>query len=202
MPCGSPSEASHQNWLHACIVAYFEARAFRVDTSSPTARKEKERPYDLQVRVRKGNIIKRFGLQIKRPHEDGIGTYWGLNRQQHSTMQAFTWIFYALPTFTDSTLQHVACHHVLITPRYISYRPRVRVQNLGRRFRWGGFAEGIAKCTAGQRLDPTLAETTLESLALESRLVNSILADVDLTQRIVEVLITGAEAEAEPSRED
>ena len=163
---------------------------------------EKKRPYDLEVRVKNGNVVKRFGIQIKRPHVDRRGLYWGLNRRQHSTMRGFPWIYYAFPTFVDPVLQRVACHHVLIVPRHITYRPQIREGSLGRRYRWGGFAEAIVKCTAGQRLDPQLASTSLASLVRELRLRNSILADVDLSQRIVEIFATEADQGEEPVPEE
>lgn len=181
---------------------YFDSRGFGVRTLSPTQRAEKLKPYDLDVRIRKGNFIKRFGLQIKRPHVDSAGIYWGLNAVQHGTMQRFRWVFYAFPTFVDAALQRVACHHVLIVPRFVPFRPKLRSPDLGWRFRWGGFAEALLECRAGETLAPERPPPPLENLAREFNLVNAILADVDFTDGTVELLKTLAEDEEEPREEE
>jgi len=156
---------------------------------------EKLQPYDLDVRIRKGNLIKRFALQIKRPHVDPNGVYWDLNPVQHRTMRRYRWIFYALPTFVNSDLQRVACHHVLIVPRSIPHVPRTRLGNLGLRYRWGGFAEAVIECRVGEVLFPERPPLPLEALIQEFNMRNSVLTEVDVTAGIAMVLKTPTQRE-------
>lgn len=169
-------------WVHDCIKAYLAARGFEVVSISPTSIQEKHLPFDMGFGIKKGNVVKRFGLQMKRPYVDGKGYYWRLKKAQHSTLESFSWIFYGLPTFVDIGMQDVACHHLLILRR-VQYKSILRRKDAWPFCRWGGFVESLERCTAGQNLSGEGADISPLTFAREYGVRSSLLVESDFTDK-------------------
>lgn len=183
-----PPEVSYQIWLAGCIKRYLRRAGFsvRVDTVSQPV--ERKIPFDLEVNVRRGNLVKRFGLQVKRPYVDGLGLFWRLDREQHQELQRWKWVFYAFPTSTDSSDQEVMCHHLILARRR-RYSSKVRKHSLGWPYRWGGFVEALRECRVGLRLEQSRRVVPLSDQVRELELKGLVLADIDYTARHGEILV-------------
>lgn len=184
----SPPESSYQLWIHDCIKRYFRARDFEVRSITVTTQKEKHLPFDVHVQVRKGDFVKRFGLQVKRPYLDNKKLSWRLKREQHETLGDFPWIYYALPTFVDATMQEVSCYHIMIVGGGFQFKSVIGRKDVPVYYRWGGFTESLEKCAVGETVAPEAEFLSAVDFVEELRLKNSVIAEIDYTEKLINVV--------------
>jgi hypothetical protein len=182
-----PTEASYTVWLANCMQDYFESLCFTFYHEIQSQRREKNYPFDIYSQVSKGNIVKRIGLQVKRPYIHKLGIYWNLNSGQHTQMQKFNWIYYALPDFLLRRYYKVACHHTLFKRPNFPFVPHLYKSKFVYS-RLGPFANGIETCKNGQILDESHDWVKSEDIFMEFPFNNQIHLYLDLTERKFQML--------------
>ena len=178
-----PAEASYANWLANCMQRYFEARGFTFYNEIQSQRREKNYPFDIYAHISKGNLVKRLGLQVKRPSATISGIYWDLDSNQHTQMQNFPWIYYSLPDFLVRNCYRVACYHTLFKDSNFPFVSRLHKSKIGFYYRLGSFANRLIDCPIGQIV--TKGFDWMESLAIfkDFYFVNQIHTYLDFTER-------------------
>ena len=178
-----PAEASYANWLANCMQRYFEALGFTFYPEFQSQRREKKYPFDIYAHIFKGNLVKRLGLQVKRPNTTKLGIYWDLDSNQHTQMQRFQWIYYSLPDFLVRSYYKVACYHTLFKEPNFPFVSRLYKSKIGFYYRLGSFANGIENCGKGQILDKSFDWIRSEDIFREFPFINQIHTYLDLTER-------------------
>ncbi len=178
-----PTEASYANWLINCMQRYFEALGFTFYPEVQSQRREKKYPFDIYAHISKGNVVKRLGLQVKRPNTTKLGIYWDLESNQHTQMQKFQWIYYSLPDFLVRSYYKVACYHTLFKEPNFPFVSRLYKSKIGFYYRLGSFANGIENCRKGQILDKSFDWIKSEDIFREFPFVNQIHTYLDLIER-------------------
>ena len=178
-----PSEASYANWLANCMQRYLEALGFTFYSEIQSQVREKDYPFDIYAHISKGNVVKRFGFQVKRPNTSRLGIYWNLDSNQHNQMQRFQWIHYSLPDFLSRSYHRVACYHTLFKEPYFSFISRLYKSKIGFYYRLGSFANGIMNCSKGQIVGKSF--DWMESIVIfqEFKFINQIHTYLDFTER-------------------
>lgn len=178
-----PTEASYAQWIVNCIQAYFEAIGFTFYPEVQSQKLEKNYPFDIYAEISRGNIVKRFGLQVKRPHTANQGIYWVLDPNQHAQMKKFPWIYYSLPDFLQRTYYKVACYHTLFKASNFPFISRLYKSKIGFYYRLGAFANGIITCSMGQIVGKNFDWVESEYIFKEFKFINQFHVYLDLTER-------------------
>jgi len=178
-----PTEASYALWLQNCIQRYFEALGFSFYSEVQSQRLEKKSPFDIYAGISKGNIVKRFGLQVKRPYTNKQGMYWNLNSNQHTQMQKFHWIYYSLPDFLQRSYSRVACYHTLFKDPNFPFVSQLSKPNIGFYYRFGSFAIAVMSCSMGQALDKSYDWANSIDILQQSHFANQFHTYIDLTTK-------------------
>jgi len=178
-----PSEGSYASWLVDCIRRYFEALGFTFYSEIQSQQFEDDYPFDIYTEIRKGNFVKRFGLQVKRPYITGKGIFWKLAPKQHAKMSDFQWIYYSLPDFLNRSHHRVACHHVIFRDPNFPFVSRLYKSQVGFYYRFGSFANGIMNCPIGQKVDQTFDWIKSEDMFEEFPFTNQFHTYLDLTEK-------------------
>lgn len=177
-----PSESAYAYWVTRCIEEYFLNLGYDFCSEFGSQRKEIDYPFDVYASVAKGDMVKRFGLQFKRPHIRKARIHWKLDKLQYERMKKFGWIYYALPDFTDRKFHRNACHHVIFTGPDFPFSEEVNTSNIRYHYRMGKFAESIINCPMGERLKGRDWEPAVKVFrALET--VNFSIFYLDMTER-------------------
>jgi len=178
-----PIEANYTRWLMNCIESYFNAIGYTVHTEEQSQALEKHMPFDIYARINKGNVLKRFGLQVKRPYQYANGDlYWEIDRTQDNIIKKIPSIFYAFPDFIDRKYYAVACHHVRITRPIISYKHHLRA-NTFNYYRFGHFAKQIVDCLFGQEIKSNVDFDSALITIEEYDMINNFHMFLDITQQ-------------------
>ena len=178
-----PTEASYAQWLVNCTQKYFEALGFSFYSEVQSQKREKNYPFDIYANINKGNAVKRFGLQVKRPNRTKLGIYWTLDSAQHAQMNNFQWIWYSLPDFLSRNYHRVACFHTLFKNPSFPFVSRLYKSKIGIYYRFGSFAKGLIDCSIGQIVDKRFDWIKSGAIFREFYFVNQIHAYLDLTER-------------------
>lgn len=178
-----PSEASYASWLANCLKRYFEALGFSFYHEIQSQPLEKDYPFDIYASIEKGNFVKRFGLQLKRPYPSKQGIYWKLDSTQHAQMKKFQWIWYSLPDFLSRHYHQVACFHTLFKNPNFSYISNLYKYKTGFYLRFGSFANGVEMCTIGQKVSKGLDWVKSEDIFKEFSFANQIHTYLDFTDQ-------------------
>ncbi len=144
-------ERQTEYWTSRGIEDYFLDSGFQILTFPLTQLSERMIPFDFVFL--EGKTSKLFGLQYKALYEDARD-HWPLNQQQHDALQDYRdWGYYALSEVTACEQFRVALHHTLFVPVNIDFHPAVHVGRINAAYyRWGGFAEGLERCSVGLRV--------------------------------------------------
>ena len=177
-----PSEGSYTSWLAQCLQKYFESLGFKFFYEIQTQSREKNYPFDILAGVEKGNFVKRFGLQVKRPDQSKQDLYWKLDSVQHKQMKKFTWIWYALPDFLDRHYHKVTCFHTLFKNPNFGYISALHKSKIGFYLRLGAFASKVEECSIGEKLSKGLDLLNSEELFKEFSFANQIHTYLDFTE--------------------
>jgi len=177
-----PSEGAYTSWLANCLQSYFEAAGFSFFHEIQSQPREADFPFDICAKIEKGNVVKRFGLQVKRPHESKGGVYWNLDLVQHNNMNKFPWIWYAFPDFLDRKYYRVACFHTLFTNSSFPHVSSLHKSKLRFYYRLGSFADRVIACTIGQKLEKSSDWSSSESVFGEFHFDNQIHTYLDFTE--------------------
>lgn len=183
-----PSEASYASWLANCLKRYFEALGFSFYHEIQSQPLEKDYPFDIYASIEKGNFVKRFGLQLKRPYPSKQGIYWKLDSTQHAQMKKFQWIWYSLPDFLSRRYHQVACFHTLFKNPNFSYISNLYKYKTGFYLRFGSFANGVEMCTIGQKVSKGLDWVKSEDIFKEFSFANQIHTYLDFTDQKAQLL--------------
>lgn len=178
-----PSEASYAQWLVDCTQRYFEALGFIFYSEVQSQNLEKHYPFDIYASITKGNVVKRFGLQVKRPGTAKLGMYWTLNSTQHAQMNRFNWIWYSLPDFLTRTYYKVACFHTLFKSPNFPFVSRLYKSKIGVYYRFGSFANGLIICPIGQMVGKSFDWIESGTLFKEFHFINQVHTYLDFTER-------------------
>lgn len=178
-----PTEASYAQWLANCTQRYFEKLGFSFYSEVQSQNLEKNYPFDIYASITKGNMVKRVGLQVKRPGTTKLGIYWTLTATQHARMNKFQWIRYSLPDFLNRTFYRVACFHTLFKRPNFPFVSRLYKSKIGVYYRFGAFANGLMNCPIGQVVDKSFDWMKSEAIFEEFYFVNQLHAYLDLTER-------------------
>lgn len=178
-----PTEASYAQWLVNCIQKYFEGIGFTFYSEIQSQTREKDYPFDIYARISKENIVKRFGLQVKRPHKSKRGIYWNLDSNQHIQMNKFHWIYYSLPDFLLRRYYKVACYHIIFKDSNFPFTRQVYKWKIGFYYRLGAFANALMDCSFGQTIDQSSEWLDSISLLKEFNFVNQFHTYLDFTER-------------------
>ena len=178
-----PTEASYAHWLQNCLQKYFEALGFSFFSEVQSQALEKRYPFDIYAGISRGNMIKRFGLQVKRPHINKQGVYWNLNSNQHKRMQKFKWIYYSFPDFLLRSYFKVACFHTLFKNPNFLFVSQLSKSKIGLYYRFGAFANGVMSCSVGQALDKSFDWVSSIDILRESYFPNQFHMYLDLTTK-------------------
>jgi len=182
-----PTEASYAQWLVNCIQSYFEGIGFSFYPEVQSQPREKDYPFDIYAGISKGNVIKRFGLQVKRPHTSKQGIYWILDANQHNQMRKFPWIFYSLPDFLLRSYYKVACFHAIFKNSSFSFKTRLYKSKVGFYYRLGAFANALLDCSFGQIVDQSSKWLDSISLLTEFHFFNQFHTYLDFTDKRAQV---------------
>lgn len=147
-----PSEGSYATWLAQCLERYFEGLGFTFYSEIQTQPRENDYPFDIYASIQKGNFVKRFGLQVKRPNQLKKDISWDLDQEQHDKIRNYHWIWYALPDFFDRKYYKVACFHTIFKSASFSYKSTLHLSNIGFYLRLGTFANKIEECKIGEKI--------------------------------------------------
>lgn len=128
-------------------------------------------------------MVKRFGLQVKRPSTTKLGIYWTLNSGQHAQMNKFQWIWYSLPDFLSRTYYRVACFHILFKRPNFPFVSRLYKSKIGVYYRLGSYANGLMDCSIGQVVDKGFDWIESRALFREFYFINQIHTYLDFTER-------------------
>jgi len=178
-----PSEGSYASWLANCLQRYFEALGFSFYHEIQSQPLEKDYPFDICASIRKGNFVKRFGLQVKQPYPSKQGIYWKLNPTQHTQMKKFQWIWYSLPDFLSRHYHQVACFHILFKNPNFPYVSSLHKSKIGFYLRLGSFANGIEICTIGQKISKDMDWAKSEDIFKEYYFADQIHTYLDFTDK-------------------
>jgi len=178
-----PTEASYAQWLVSCTQKYFEALGFGFYPEVQSQRREPRYPFDIHVGIRKGNVVKRFGLQVKRPDRTRLGIFWALDSAQHAQMQKFHWIWYSLPDFLSRNYYKVACFHTLFKSPHFPFISRLYKSKIGIYYLFGSFANGLMNCSIGQIVSKSFDWMKSIAIFKEIHFMNQIHAYLDFTER-------------------
>ena len=162
--------------------ALFEAVGFIFDYEIQSQPRQKHFPFDIYAEIKKGNAVKRFGLQVKRPQESKSGISWDIDPTQHSTMSKFPWIWYAFPDFLNRKYRRVTCFHTLFTNSNFAYVSCLHKSKLRFYYRFGSFANRVEACSIGQKLEKGFDWSSSESIFDEFNFDNQIHTYLDLTE--------------------
>lgn len=178
-----PTEASYAQWLVNCMQRYFEALGFSFYPEVQSQKLEQYYPFDIYASITKGNVVKRFGLQVKRPNKTKLGIYWTLDSTQHAQMNKFQWIWYSLPDFLSRNYFRVACFHTLFKNPNFPFISRLYRSRIGIYYRFGSFANGLMRCPIGQIVDKSFDWMESGAIFKEFYFVNQIHTYLDFTER-------------------
>lgn len=178
-----PTEASYAQWLVNCAQRYFEALGFSFYPEVQSQRLEQNYPFDIYANIAKGNVVKRFGLQVKRPYTAKLGIYWTLDSTQHAQMNKFRWIWYSLPDFLSRNYYRVACFHTLFKNPNFPFVSRLYKSKIGIYYGFGSFANGILRCPIGQSVDKSFDWMKSGATFKEYSFINQNHAYLDFTER-------------------
>jgi hypothetical protein len=178
-----PVEASYALWLQNCIQRYFEALGFRFYSEVQSQQLEKTYPFDIYAEISKGNAVKRFGLQVKRPYTNKQGIYWNLSSNQHTQMQKFQWICYSLPDFLQRSYSRVACYHTLFKDPNFPFVSQLSKPSIGFYYRFGSFANALMSCSMGQIVDRSFDWVNSINILQQSHFMNQFHTYLDLTAK-------------------
>jgi len=184
-----PSEGAYTSWLANCLQKYFEALGFSFYHEIQSTVREEKYPFDIYANIQKGNFVKRFGLQVKRPQTSKQGIYWKLDSSQHIQIQKFQWIWYSLPDFTNRTYYRVACFHTLFKDPNFPFISNLYKSNIGFYFRLGSFANKIMACMIGQKLNKDFDWLKSDDIVKEFLFVNQIHTYLDFTDQKAQLFI-------------
>jgi len=178
-----PTEASYAQWLVNCTQKYFEALGFSFYSEIQSQKREKNYPFDIYASITKGNVVKRFGLQVKRPDTTKLGIYWALDSTQHAQMNKFQWIWYSLPDFLRRNYYRVACFHTIFKRPNFPFISRLYKSKIGIYYRFGSFANGLVSCSIGQIVDKSFDWMESRAIFREFYFINQIHTYLDFTER-------------------
>lgn len=178
-----PTEASYAQWLVNCMQRYFEGIGFTFYSEVQSQVREKDYPFDIYARISKGNIIKRFGLQVKRPYTAKQGIYWILDSNQHAQMNKFFWIYYSLPDFLLRGHYKVACYHTLFKNSNFPFTRHLYKWKIRFYYRLGAFTNALMNCSMGQTIDESSEWLDSRSILREFNFINQFHTYLDLTER-------------------
>jgi hypothetical protein len=181
-----PDEASFANWLIDCVQKYFEALGYKFYSEIQSQKLEKDYPFDIYASIQKGNKVKRFGFQVKRPYLNKR-MYWRLKEKQHINMRKFPWIIYALPDFTEREYHKLACYHMMFKYPGFSYKQRLYYDEVFPYERFGSIAKKIVNCIFGEKI---IKDRWIDSrtILLEYQFINQIHTYLDFTEMIGQVI--------------
>jgi hypothetical protein len=101
-----------------------------------------------------GSLTKLFGLQYKALYTNDF-EYWPLNKDQHSRLQLYPWVYYCLCELRDIRDRRSALHSSRILATDFPYQEQIPVRR-GPSYpfymRWGAFYEGLKQCRRGIRV--------------------------------------------------
>jgi len=193
-----PTEANYTRWLMNCVESYFRAIGYTVYTEIQSQFLEKDMPIDIYARINQGNLLKRFGLQVKRPYQYSDGKlYWRIDRVQDNQIKKISQIWYALPDFVDRKYRLVACHHVIIKRPTISYLSNLSKDNLDYYVRFGTFAKKIVDCIWGQKIQSNIDFESAKVMIQEYDMINNFHMFMDTTQQDAMLVYNISEEEAD-----
>lgn len=178
-----PGEGSYASWLANCLQKYFESLGFTFYHEIQTPPREHDYPFDIIARISKGNFVKRFGLQVKRPYPSRQGIYWLLDLAQHSQMKNFPWIWYSLPDFLNRNYYLVACFHTLFTDSNFPFVPTLYKSKIRFFLRLGTFANRVERCPIGEIVGKDFDWAKSEDIFREYQFINQIHTYLDFTER-------------------
>lgn len=148
-----PNERQIEYWTSRAIEDYFENEGYSVVVLPNSQRIEHWIPFDHLFAI--SEMVKVFGLQYKRlyPYPED---HWRLDQWQHTRMQNYTWIYYALSGVRSIREHRNALHLLQLTGSCFQYCSSLHPKDLGHDkipyFRWGGFVQGLYGCQVGWRL--------------------------------------------------
>lgn len=144
-------ERQTEYWTSRGIEDYFLDAGFEIVTFPLSQLTEKEVPLDFVFF--ENSTSKLFGIQYKALYKNGED-HWPLNERQHNTLQAYSdWAYYGLSEMTDSGDHRIAIHQALFVPVTIDYSSKILRGHLDfHYYRWGGFVNGLKRCTVGRRI--------------------------------------------------
>ena len=142
-------ERQTEYWTSRGIEDYFLDSGYEVITFPLTQRTEKSIPFDFIFCETRSSKI--FGLQYKTLYRNERD-FWVLDESQHKNLQPFSnWGYYCFSEMKSSSDHRVAIHKALFVPVKINYESKVFPGNLDALYyRWGGFINGIERCTVGK----------------------------------------------------
>lgn len=178
-----PSEAAYTAWLASCMQRYFEALGYTFYPEIQSQRREKDYPFDIYADISKGNVVKRFGFQVKRPNTSRLGICWKLDLNQHTQVQRFQWIYYSLPDFLPRSYHRVTCYHTLFKESNFPFVSPLYKSKIGFYYRLGSFANGITNCSRGQLVDKSFDWMESKAIFKEFNFINQIHTYLDFTER-------------------
>jgi len=103
--------------------------------------------------------LKIFGFQYKALYHNG-DDHWPIDRNQHTTLTNYPWIFYCLSDLKSVTDHRLALDFARIAPVGAIRPPRVkpneffaRGRGTGGYWRWGAFFQAFRACRVGARIN-------------------------------------------------
>ncbi len=144
------AEQHVQDWTSAAIVNYLSVRGYTIRDWHVTQDLEKNVPTDW-IFVDESRL-KVFGLQYKALYSNG-NDHWRLDRDQHSALQGYPWVYYAASEMTGPREQTRALSLIRIYGQDIPYRHRLARRGRRVRYlRWPMFFRAFAACLVGHRV--------------------------------------------------
>lgn len=145
-------ERQTEYWTSRAIEDYFLDAGYEVITFPLSQFAEHEVPFDFLFFEK--TTCKLFGLQYKTLYKNDQD-YWPLNEQQHYALQRFSnWGYYCLSQMKETKDHRIAVHKALFIPVTLNFCERIHAGHVDAMYyRWGGFVNGLERCTIGIRVN-------------------------------------------------
>lgn len=145
-------ERQTEYWTSNQIEMFFGDLGFEVLSLPITQLTERTLPADFLFFD--GGRTKLFGLQYKALYSNHF-EYWPLDKDQHSRLQCYPWVYYCLCELRDIRDRRSALHLSRIIRTGFPYQEQI----LARRhpsdpmyMRWGAFYQGLVQCRYGLKV--------------------------------------------------
>lgn len=96
-------------------------------------------------------VMKLFGFQFKTLYRNGAD-HWPLNKDQHSRLMYFPWIYYGMSELTSAREHRNALSYLKIYKPSFAYKPKLPRLSNQPAMRWIDFYEELSGCNEGCRV--------------------------------------------------